>query len=385
MLRSTALLRHLARLAILLPLAAACGSEGTAQETGGPSEAGSGDAGTDGEGNGPDVTPPTVVSSYPLDTETGASTLATMSATFSEAMAPASLTNATFGVKQGAAVIPGAVSYFNKTVTFTPASKLDLSTTYTATVTTAATDLAGNPLAAAYSWSFTTDVVAPIGPLPVALGGAGKFAILAQSKITNVPTSKVTGDMGISPAAAITGFDPLTLAGTKFTSPQVNGGVFTPANALPTPLNLTTAVNDELAAYTDAAGRTKPKSVNNLGNGAIGGLTFTPGLYKWDTAVTMPLDITISGARNDTWIFQITGELSVTAATRAILIGGAQAKNIVWQVAGAANLGATSHFEGVLMSKTAITVEAGAFVNGRLLAQTAITFNGNNTITAPAP
>ncbi len=405
MLRSTALLRNIARLVVLLPFAVGCGSEGSALNTAGPGGAGSSGAassgaassGGPGTSGGPgsssgapdgavpaDTVRPVVVSTWPVDGDVSAASNATIGATFTKAMAPLTITGATFVVKQGANVIPGVRTYFNKTVTFAPASALDLGTTYTATVTTGATDLAGNTLAVAYVWSFTTDATAPLGPAPVLLGGAGHYAILAKAAITNVPTSKITGDLGLSPAAAtgITGFA-LTDLGPNWISAQVTGSIFGANNAPPTPSNLTTAVLDMETAFTDAAGRPTPTFLD-LGAGTIGGLTLTPGLYRWDSALTIPVDITIAGAHNDVWIFQITGDLLMTAAQRMTLSGGAQAKNIYWQVSGAVDLGTASHAEGVLIAKTAITLGTGASVNGRLFAQTAVTL-ASNTVTVPAP
>jgi hypothetical protein len=307
-----------------------------------------------------------------------------ITATFSEAMAPLSLAGSTFSLKQGATDVLGTVTYYDNTVSFSPKTDLALGTTYTATITTAATDLAGNPLAAPYTWSFKTDSTAPLGPAPVLLGAAGNYVILAKSAISNVPTSKITGDLGLSPAAAsyITGF-PLTKAGTKWTTPEVTGSLFAANDDPPTPSNLTTAIGNMETAYTDAAGR-PPPATTNLGAGTIGGLVLAPGLYKWSSSVTIPLDVTLSGARNDVWIFQISGDLTMSAAKQMKLVGGARAKNIVWQVAGAVDFGTTSHAEGIVLSKTAIALGTGASINGRLLAQTAVTIAGN-TVTAPTP
>jgi len=220
------------------------------------------------------------------------------------------------------------------------------------------------------------------GPAPVVLGSAGKYVIIAQSKVANVPTSVVTGDIALSPAAAsyVTGLS-LTKAGVKWTSAQVVGSVFAADNDPPTPTNLTTAVASMHTAYTDAAGRPTPDFLN-LGSGAIGGLTLSPGLYKWTSTVTVPLNVTIDGAETDTWIFQITGDLTMSANKAVVLSGGAQAKNIVWQVAGAVQLGAAAHMEGVVLSKTAITLGAGASINGRLFAQTAVNL-ASSTVTSP--
>ena len=144
---------------------------------------------------------------------------------------------------------------------------------------------------------------------------------------------------------------------------------------------LTTAVGDMQTAYTDAAGRSNPNFVN-LGAGNIGGKTLTPGLYKWTTAVIIPTDVTISGGPNDVWIFQVAGTLTMSSAVKIILSGGAQAKNIFWQASGAVTLGTTSHFEGIILGKTGINLQTGASINGRMLAQTAVTLQ-KNTVTRP--
>jgi hypothetical protein len=205
---------------------------------------------------------------------------------------------------------------------------------------------------------------------------------LAKSAVSNVPTSAVTGDLGLSPAAAsyITGFA-LTKAGTHWTSPQVVGGIFAANNDPPTPSKLTTAVADMQTAYVDAAGRGSPDFLN-LEGGAIGGLTLEPGLYKWTSTVTIPTDVTLAGSANDVWIFQVTGNLKLSAAKAMILSGGARPANIFWQVAGAVDLGANSHAEGIVLCKTAIKLETGSSIDGRLLAQTAVNIAGA-TVTAP--
>jgi hypothetical protein len=136
-------------------------------------------------------------------------------------------------------------------------------------------------------------------------------------------------------------------------------------------------------AYTDAAGRTSP-NFTELGAGQIGGLTLVPGLYKWGTGVLISTDVTLSGGPNDVWIFQVAGTLTQASATRVTLSGGALAKNVFWQVAGATAIGTTAHFEGILLDQTSIAVNTGASVTGRLLAQTAVTLQ-MNAVTQPAP
>jgi len=136
------------------------------------------------------------------------------------------------------------------------------------------------------------------------------------------------------------------------------------------------------AAYNDAAGRTLPDATD-LGAGELGGLTLTPGLYKWNSNVSISKDVTLSGGPDDVWIFQIAGTLDEASATNVTLTGGAQAKNVFWQSAGAVTIGTTSHFEGTILSKTMIAMKTKASINGRLLAQTAVTLQ-MNTLVPPA-
>ena len=221
-----------------------------------------------------------------------------------------------------------------------------------------------------------------LGPAPVDLGRAGDFVILAPSGVTNVPGSAITGDVGVSPiaATAITGFA-LTLSadGTFSTSPQVTGRLYAADYASPTPANLTTAVGDMETAYEDAAGRLFPDH-SELNDGNIGGLTLSPGLYKWTSTVTILKDVTLQGGPDDVWIFQIAGDLTQAKTTTVFLTDGAQAKNVFWQVAGSVSMGTTAHMEGEVLSKTNIALGTGASVNGRLLAQTAVTLIMNTIV-----
>jgi hypothetical protein len=137
------------------------------------------------------------------------------------------------------------------------------------------------------------------------------------------------------------------------------------------------------AAYTTAAGLTPPDSTE-LGGGTVSGLTLAPGIYKWSTGVTIPTDITIAGGAGDVWVFQIFVDLTVSSGVTVHLGGGAQAKNIFWQVAGFVELGTDSHFEGIILCQTAIHLRTGASMNGRALAQSAVTLD-KNIVTEPAP
>jgi hypothetical protein len=232
-----------------------------------------------------------------------------------------------------------------------------------------------------------------LGPRGVDLGSSvspaapGSYALLAKTGITNVTGSSISGaNVGLSPAAAsfITGFSLIADATNVFAT---SASVVAPAKiyasdyATPTPSDLTVAILAMQAAYTDAATRTTPDFLN-VGSGDIGGKTLVPGLYTWGTGVTIPTDVTIAGGANDVWIFQISNDLDVSSAKHVVLSGGASAANVFWQVAGQVTIHASAAFEGVILCKTAITLQTLASLHGRALAQTLIALD-NNAVTAP--
>ena len=215
------------------------------------------------------------------------------------------------------------------------------------------------------------------GPAPVNLGTASNFVILAESQITNVPTSVVTGDVGLSPA---------TGASIGLTCAQVTGAIYTVDAAGPLPCRLTnatlltSAVGAKGTAYTDAAGRAP--DYTELGAGNIGGLNLGPATYKWGTGVLIPTNVTLTGGANDVWIFQIAQGLTVASGAQVILAGGALAKNVFWQTFAAADIGTTSKFNGIILSQTSIAMKTGSTLNGRLFAGTAVTLD-QNIVTQP--
>jgi hypothetical protein len=338
-------------------------------------------------GAAPIVTPPTVISTDPANNATGLALNTIITASFSEAMDPSTTTTGTFIFQQGETPVSGTVSYTGTTAIFTPASNLAESTTYTATITTGAKNIAGTALASNYLWSFTTTSAPPTpsGQASVNLGSAGNYVILAKSGISTTGTTSIVGDIGVSPiaATAITGFSLAADTSNQFsTSTLVNGKVYAADYAVPTPSNLGTSVLDMQTAYTDAAGRSLP-DFTELSAGNIDGMTLAPGLYKWGTVVTIPTGVTLAGGTNDVWIFQIAQDLAVGNGAVITLSGGAQSRNIFWQVAGQTTLGTMSDFKGIILCQTAIVMNSGAVMNGRALAQTAVTLI-SNTIVQPA-
>jgi hypothetical protein len=240
--------------------------------------------------------------------------------------------------------------------------------------------VAGNPLVSK-TWNFKTGGSnATIGD--VELGTAINYVILAKTGISTVPNSVIIGDIAVSPnnAESITDFSLTHFTGYA-ESAQVTGKVYAAEMATPTSSNLTTAVENMLTAYTDAAGRPNPDFFE-LYTGNVGSKTLVPGLYKWTNTVLAPTSFTISGGADDVWIFQIAGDLKLSSDVKITLSGGAQAKNIFWQIAGEAVLETGSHFEGVILSQTAIHLRTGATMNGRILAQSAVTLQ-SSTVTKP--
>lgn len=214
------------------------------------------------------------------------------------------------------------------------------------------------------------------GPAPVALGAASTFAILAQSAITSVPSSAISGDVGLSPA---------TGANMVLTCAEVTGTIYSvdaagPACKVENSTLLTAAISAKDIAYTDAAARAP--DYTELGAGNIGGLNLGPATYKWSSPVLVPTNVTLTGGPNDVWIFQIAQGLTVSSGVQIILAGGALPQNVYWQTFAAADIGTTSQFKGVILSQTSIAMKTGATINGRLLAGTGVTLD-QNTVTQP--
>jgi hypothetical protein len=281
-----------------------------------------------------------------------------INATFSEAMDPATINSGTFKVTvaPGAVVVAGKVTYDAATdvATFTPAGPLTNGSTYTATITTGAKDLEGNALGVDFSWSFTAGATSGLSPID--LGAATNFAVLAQATVTNVVSAGtvVNGDLGLTPGSSVTGFPPGIVNGTI----QIDNP---PAVA---------ALADFQTAYGIAAGLLGATTIaENLGTQVL-----FPGLY-----VSGPNSFEITGANltldaqndpNAVWIFQMPAStLTLTTPNcNVILINGAKAANIYWQVGSSATIGAGCILEGNILANTSITLNTGATVNGRSLA-----------------
>jgi hypothetical protein len=224
---------------------------------------------------------------------------------------------------------------------------------------------------------------------PIDLGLAGAYTILAEAAISSVPNSSITGDIAISPAAAtyITGFSLALDSSTQFsTSAQVTGTAVAASYGAPISETLTQAVLDMQAAYTDAGSRAT--TTTNLGTpaGSLGGMTLTPGVHTFDVVLTIGDDLVFDAQGDSSAIFIVrtTGYLQQATGTRVFLVGGALASNIFWKVDGYVQINVDAHMEGIILGKTKIVMQTRASLNGRALAQTAVTLD-MVTIAPPVP
>ena len=227
----------------------------------------------------------------------------------------------------------------------------------------------------------------PVGPGPVDFGSAIDFSVLTKTGISTDIGTLINGNIGVNPAAAasITGFGLImNVGGASSHTPMVTGNVYAPDYAVPTPAKMVTAHDDMLVAYTAANDLVTPAPVVELGAGNISGMTLAPGLYKWSTGLLITnAGVTLSGGANDTWVFQVAQNLTVSNSAIVTLAGGAQAKNIVWVVEGQATLGSDTNFKGSIMAYELISLDTGASVTGRLFSQAAVTLNTNCVVIEP--
>ncbi|HBW21454.1 MAG TPA: DUF3494 domain-containing protein, partial [Actinobacteria bacterium] len=201
---------------------------------------------------------------------------------------------------------------------------------------------------------------------PVGLGTAAPFAVLAGSTVTNTGLSVISGDLGVSPGTAITGFPPgVVIDGTVHDADAV---------ALQ-------AQNDLTTAYNDAAGRTPATPVT----ADLGGQTLVPGVYNATSSMGLTGTVTLNAEGNPdaVFIFQAGSTLITASSSTVNLINGAQACNVFWQVGSSATLGTGSSFVGSILALTSITVQTGTTVAGRVLARNGAVTLDDNVITTP--
>ena len=326
------------------------------------------------------IVAPTVISTDPEDNATGVVLNKIVTATFSEPMDPLTITETSFTLMNGATPVTGIVSYTGTTASFIPSGDLLSDTEYTATITTEATNLADIPLVNDYVWNFSTQ--AGVVPPAVDLGSVDRFGIIAGVGISNNAGFSEIHDMdvGISPGfrSSITGFPPAIV---------VNGAIYAADDPPPVPAMLIQAKLDLTAAYLFAEGATTPAPITVSGD--QGGLTLAPGIYKTTSTLLIQsgnLTLDAQGDENAFWIFQIASDFTTVggAGGNVILSGGAQAKNVFWQVGSSATIGDYTSFYGNVLALTSITMNSHAAAVGRMLAiNGAVVMTDTNIINKP--
>lgn len=327
-------------------------------------------------GAAPDANSPTVLATFPLDLATNVPTSNSVTATFSEAMDPLTISTATFTLAQGMVPVSGSVTYSGMTAVFNPTANLEAGKTYTATITIGAKDLAGNRLAdglAPNPWTFTTAAGLVLAPNAAPLASVASFGIMATSAITNTGAgTMINGDVSLDPGTS-NGLLPV----------QVNGAIH---------INDTVSEQariDLLVAYNFAKNLAPGTTVSGGENlGATYPLGIPPGTYTSDSTmlVSTPLILDAGGNANAVWVFQIGSSLTTGASVS--LANGAQAKNVFWVPTLDATIGVGTIFYGNIVSGRDVTCVTGAVVNGRILAgaTTAGTIAlDTNTVNVPAP
>ena len=332
------------------------------------------------------ITAPTVTSTDPANNAINVVLNKKITAIFSEAMDPLTLTGTTFTIKQGVTPVAGTVSYAGTTASFTLFSSLSINTTYTATITTGAKNVSGVPLANNYIWTFSTG--ASINPLGVDLKTVAQFGIIAGVGVSNNAGFSVIQnmDVGISPGfrSSITGFSITGGPGII-----VNGKFYASDDIAPpgVPAMLIQAKQDLTDAYLFAEGATSPAPVTIAGD--QGGKTLAPGIYKSTSTLLIQsgnLTLDAQGDANAVWIFQIASNFTTIggAGGSVILAGGAQAKNVYWQTGSSATIGDYTSFNGNVLALTSITMNSHAVAVGRMLARNgAVTLTSTNIIIKP--
>ena len=204
---------------------------------------------------------------------------------------------------------------------------------------------------------------------PVPLGTAANFAVLAGSTVTNTGPTTISGDVGLSPGTAVTGFPP---------GQVVNGTIHAADSAA------LQAQADLTAAYDNAAARTVTATVPT----ELGGTTLTAGVYNSAAGtfgITGTLTLDAQGDPDAVFIFQAASTLITASASNVQLVNGAQASNVFWVVGSSATLGASSTLQGSILALTSITGTTGTVIDGRALARNGAVTLDTNTITALTP
>jgi hypothetical protein len=352
-------------------------------------------------------TAPTITSTNPVDNAIEVPLNKTISATFSVPMNSATFTASSFTVKQANSTVAGVISYTNNTVTFVPALPLIENKVYTCTITTAVKNTIGTNMASNYIWDFTTIVPVVVPPPPVATTGLFFGVFGGNAGITNQGLfTVVNGNLGTTAASSlITGFRDGT-SNEVYTVTPLNDGLVTSQiyAAAPAPGTIAKAatalagLNAATAAYLSISPAAMPGGIDP-GAGELGGLTLPPGVYKSNSGTfnitNGNLTLDAQGDSNAVFVFQCASALTVgdAAPSSVILINGALAKNIYWQVGSAAviNYAGGGIMNGTIIANSGVTLSSPAnstnssvtTLNGRAISLVASVTMVNTVINVP--
>jgi type VI secretion system secreted protein VgrG len=214
-----------------------------------------------------------------------------------------------------------------------------------------------------FCWLILALLALPAYADPI-LGTAGSFGVLGGSAVTNTGPTTITGDLGVSPGSSITGTGSITLNGTTHQTDSVAA----------------TAQTDATTAYNGLKGMAV---TSDLTGQDLGGLTLTPGVYKFDSSAGLTGTLTLNGEGNNNalWVFIIGSTLTTASASSVNVIGAGSNDGIFWDVGSSATLGTTTAFEGNILAYTSIALDTGASIGcGSALAHFGAVTLDTNTI-----
>jgi hypothetical protein len=206
---------------------------------------------------------------------------------------------------------------------------------------------------------------ASVGP---SFASAAVYAVLGSTAISCIGTTTVAGNVGVAPAGSVSGFPaPCSITSPGNPTPHINDAAAVTAQADVTP------------AYNSLAAMPCGTALTGFD---LGGMTLAPGVYCFTSSAQLTGNVTLAGPANGLWVFQVGTALTTSTSSQVILSGGAQAKNVFWQVGTSATLGQTTKFRGNIVAAVSITMVQGSTLVGRALSKAGITMDGN-TITLP--
>jgi len=203
--------------------------------------------------------------------------------------------------------------------------------------------------------------------IPVPLGTANSFVVLAGAGITNTGPTTLNGNLGTFPTTSITGAGSLTVTGTNHAGDAVTQK----------------AKTDLVTAYNTATGEgpTSPIAAD------LTGRTLKPGVYNSASSIGLTGALTLDAANdpNAVFVFQAGSTLTTGSGSQVLLRNGARSCNVFWKVGSSATLGTNSKLVGTVMALQSITLTTGARVVGRVLARNGAVTLDTNSVIRPTP